>query len=484
MRKLHWIKLLLPLLTAAILAAQPGATVIVGAMVADGTGKALIAQNVRVLRDRIDRVGLFSPTSEDLVIHAEGLVLAPGFIDTHNHSGAGLETEPGAESQVSQGITTMLLGQDGTSALPIGKAVAVNVLRLAGHASIRRKVMGNDYRRPASPAEISKMCDFLDAEMRSGAVGLSSGLEYDVGSYSKTQELVEMAKVASRHGGIYVSHLRDEGDGVFDAVREAISIGELAKIPVHISHIKMGTVAVWNRAAEVIQLVEDARRRGLDVTADCYPYDAWSSTIKVLVADKKHENRESVKKGLADVGGAQNVTVTTCVAHRDYEFRTLSEIARTRGTTPIDVFMQIVSDGGASVVVKSMVDADIKAFYRQRWVMVGSDGGIGMRHPRGAGTYPRVLGLYVRELSWLTLPEAIRKMTSLPADRLKLADRGRIEAGKKADLVLFDPAMVSDRATFQKPLAISVGIRKVMVNGKLVWDAGNVTGALPGAELR
>ena len=186
------------------------------------------------------------------------------------------------------------------------------------------------------------------------------------------------------------------------------------------------------------------------------------------------------------VNQSQNVspTVTTCAAHHDYEFRTLAEVARTKGTTPVDVFTQIVNDGGAGVVVKSMVDADIKAFYRQPWVMVGSDGGIGMRHPRGAGTYPRVLGLYVRERSWLTLPEAIRKMTSMPADRLKLTGRGRIEAGKRADLVLFDPAAVSDRATFQKPHALSVGIRKVMVNGTLVWDAGKVTGALPGEALR
>ena len=437
-----------------------------------------------MVQDYIDRVGVFPPSAGDAVIHAEGLIPAPGFIDTHNHSGAGLETEPGAESQVSQGITTLLPGQDGTSAPPIGKAVAVNVLRLAGHATIRQKVMGGDYRRAASAAEIAKMCDLLDTEMRGGAVGLSSGLEYEVGSYSETEELVELAKVAARHGGIYVSHIRDEGDLVFDAIRETIAIGELAKIPVQISHIKLGTAAVWNRADEVIRLVQDARKRDVDVTADCYPYDAWSSTIKVLVADKKYENRASIKKGLDDVGGAQNVTVTTCAAHRDFEFRTLAEIARTKGVSPIDVFTQIVNDGGAGVVVKAMVDADIKTFYRQPWVMVGSDGGIGMRHPRGAGTYPRVLGQYVRQLGWLTLPEAIRKMTSLPADRLKLADRGRIEAGKKADLVLFDPATVADRATFQKPLAIAVGIRKTMVNGKLVWDFGKVTGALPGAVPR
>jgi len=485
-------RIILAFMAIAVVSAQTGPTVFVGAMVADGTGKALVAQNVRVVGDRIDRIGRFAPSVGDEVIHAEEFVLAPGFIDTHNHSGSALDTEPGAESQVSQGITTLLVGQDGGSTFPAGdwvhmrrrRPAAVNVMTLAGHATIRQNVMGTDYRRAASAAEITKMCGLLEVEMRSGAAGLSSGLEYEVGSYSKTEELVELAKVAARNRGIYVSHIRDEGDLVFDAIREIITIGELAGIPVQVSHIKLGTVAVWNRAGELVSLIEGARRRGVDITADCYPYDAWSSTIKVLVADKKYDNRESVKKGLADVGGAQNVTVTTCVAHRDYEFRTLAEIAASKEASAVDLFMRIVTDGGAGVVVKSMVDADIKVFYRQPWVMVGSDGGIGMRHPRGAGTYPRVLGRYVRDLNWLTLPEAIRKMTSLPADRLKLADRGRIEAGKKADLVLFDPAAVADRATFQKPLAISAGIRKVMVNGKLVWDEGKVTGATPGEVLR
>jgi N-acyl-D-amino-acid deacylase len=489
MRLRIWRASLLLLVIAA--GAQTPGTVFVGASVADGSGRPLVVQNVRVVGDHIDKIGSFPPVEGDFLIDGEGLVLAPGFIDMHNHSTAGLDSDPAAESQVSQGITTVLLGQDGSSPFPVAdwlklrrsKPAAVNVITLAGHATIRQKVMGSNYQRAASPAEIARMCQLLDIELSNGAVGLSSGLEYEVGSYSKTEELIAMAKVVARHGGIYVTHMRDEGDLAFDAVREAISIGAVAGIPVQISHIKLGTASVWNRASELIRIVEQGRQRGVDITADWYPYDAWSSTIKVLVPDKQYESRISVRKGIENVGGAQNVTITNCPAHRDYEFRTLAEIAAEKNKTPVEVFQQIVNDGGANVVVKAMIESDMQTFFRQPWVMVGSDGGIGMRHPRGAGTYPRILGEYVRERNWLSLQEAIRKMTSFPADRLRLTDRGRIAVGKKADLVLLDPAKVADRATFQKPHTLSTGIRKVMVNGVFVWDEGKPTGALGGLAL-
>jgi len=269
-----------------------------------------------------------------------------------------------------------------------------------------------------------------------------------------------------------MSHIRDEADKSFEALREAIAIGEQARIPVQISHIKLGTVGVWHRAADAVALIESARKRGVDVTADCYPYNAWSSTITVLVPDKRYDHPPSVEKALADVGGAQNVLIVRHAAHPDYEFKTLDAVARSRGVTPVEQFIQIVKDGGAGVVCTSMVDDDIRAFYRQPWVMVGSDGGIGVRHPRGAGTFPRVLGRYVRDLHWITLPEAIRKMTSMPADRLQLRDRGRIAAGAIADLVLLNPSAVVDRSTFSDPTALPIGIEKVFVAGELVWDHG------------
>ena len=289
--------------------------------------------------------------------------------------------------------------------------------------------------------------------------------------------------MAARFGGFYMTHIRDEADRSFEALREAIAIGEQARVSVQISHIKLGTVGVWGKSAEAVRLIEEARRRGVDITADCYPYDAWHSTITVLVPNKRYEDPASAERALADVGGAANITITECAAHKDYEFRTLEEIAKSKGVSPVELFIQIVKDGGASVIGKSMIDSDIRTFYRQQWVMVASDGGVGMRHPRAAGTFPKVLGRYVRVEHWLSLPEAIRKMTSLPAARLRLADRGSIRSGMKADLVLFNPTTVIDRSTFSDPQKLSEGIEKVFVNGELVWDAGKAIGARPGSVL-
>jgi N-acyl-D-amino-acid deacylase len=471
--------------------AQPGAWIIVGAQIADGTGSPLRAANVRIVGDRIDRVDNAPPARGDSIVNAKGLVLAPGFIDIHNHSSSELTGDPAAESQVSQGITTLVLGPDGSSPWPIGEYLAerrrarasVNVAVMVGHATVRRLVMGDDFRRAARPDEVARMAELVAQGMREGAVGLSSGLEYEVGSYSETSEVVELAKAAARYGGIYMSHIRDEADKSFEALREAIQIGEQAHIPVQISHIKLGTVSVWRRAAEATALIDDARRRGVDITADCYPYDAWSSTITVLVPDKRYDYAPSVEKALADVGGAANVTIVSDAAHPEYEGKTLEAIARAQSTTAVAVFIQIVKDGGAGVICKSMVDDDIRAFYRAPWSMVASDGGIAARHPRGAGTFPRVLGRFVRERQWLTLPEAIRKMTSAPAARLKLAGRGRVEPGAIADLVLFNPKTVIDRSTFASPLTLSSGVERVFVGGELVWEAGRAQAARPGAVL-
>lgn len=454
---------------------------IVGGDVADGTGAPLRRANVRVVNDRIFDVGPdVKPAAGDAVVDAKGLVVAPGFIDIHNHSSGELAAEPSAASQVAQGITTVVLGPDGSSPWPIGEYLAeqrknpaaVNVAVMVGHATVRRLVMRDDYKRPARDEEVARMALLVEQGMREGAVGLSSGLEYEVGGYADTRELVELAKIAARFRGIYMSHIRDEADKSFDALREAIAIGEQAHIPVQISHIKLGTVNVWRKAADAVKLIEDARTRGVDVTADCYPYNAWSSTITVLVPDKRYDYPPSVERALTDVGGAQNVLIVRHAAHPDYEFKTLEAVARDRGVTPVEQFIQIVKDGGAGVVCTSMVDDDIQMFYRQPWVMVGSDGGIGVRHPRGAGTFPKVLGRYVRERQWLSLPAAIQKMTSLPAKRLHLEDRGTISGKMVADLVLFDPNTVIDRSTFSDPAALPSGVDKVFVAGELVWDSG------------
>lgn len=478
--------------TFPIALSQTKSRVIVGASVIDGTGRRPFRANVRIEGDRITRVGLFTPRPGEEIINARGLVLAPGFIDIHNHSEQGLDSDTAATTQVSQGITTLAVGPDGGSPWPVGdylsrreqKRASVNVLAFLGHATVRHQVLGEDYNRRAKEKEIQSMRELVERGMREGAFGLSTGLEYDMGRASSTEEVIELARIAARYGGIYMTHMRDEEEGMFTAVAEAIRIGREAGLPVQISHIKMGNRNVWGKSREVIQVINRAKRSGLDITADCYPYTAWASTISILVPSRRHDDPAAVATALSNVGGADKVLITNCKAHPDYEGKTLEEIARDNGSTPVAVYQQIIKDGGAAVVCSSMSEADVEAFYRQPWVMVSSDGGIGSRHPRGAGTFPRVLGRFVRENRWLALTEAVRKMTSMPAIRLGLADRGVIRAGMKADLVLFDPKKVIDRSTFKEPQLLSEGINQVFVNGETVWAEGRTTDARPGVVIR
>jgi N-acyl-D-amino-acid deacylase len=470
--------------------------VIVNAQVSDGTGAPLRRANVRISGDRIAAIGDFKPNKDEQTIDAKGLVLSPGFIDIHNHSTEGLDSDPLAETQIAQGITTVILGPDGDSPWPIApwldtrrkNPASLNLAVLVGHATVREAVLGKDFRRASTAAEIGKMTQLVDQAMREGAIGLSSGLEYDMGSYSTTDEVVALAAASAKLHGFYMTHIRDEADLSFQALDEEIAIGERAHIPVEHSHIKLGTVSVWGKAPQYIQIIEAARRRGLDFLADCYPYDAWHSNIKVLVPDKQYENAKSVAKALSDVGGPAHVTIVEFSPNTSYETHTIEELASQRGVSPVEMFIRIIREGDAAnteaeIIGQSMVERDIRAFYEQPWVMVASDGGIGSRHPRGAGTFPRVLGLYVREKKWLSLPEAVRKMTALPAQRLGWKDRGVLREGAFADLVLFNPATVIDRSTFQKPFELPSGIEKVFVNGSLVWASGKATGARPGRVL-
>lgn len=465
--------------------------VIKNASIIDGTGRAAFRGDVRVKGDKIVKIGNLKAKKGETVLDANGRVLAPGFIDIHNHSESGLVREGAAANQVSQGITTVLVGPDGGSPFPLSEyfaklqsKIAPNVGAFIGHASLREQVMNKDFRRQTTTEELAKMLVLMDQSMRDGAFGLSSGLEYDTGFSASTEELIALARVAAKYDGIYMTHMRDEEEGLLDAIREAIRIGKEAKLPVQISHIKAGNRNVWGKSVDAIALVETERRNGLDITADVYPYTAWASTITVLVPSRKHEDRAEIEKGLQNVGGADKVLVTSCAAHRDYEGKTLEEIAKSQNTSPIDVYIQIVKDGGAGVVCNSMNESDVKNFYLQSWSMVSSDGGIGSRHPRGTGTFTRVLGKFVRENKWFSLEEAVRKMSAFPANRLGLKNRGAVKKGMKADLVLFDKEKVIDRATFAAPQTFSEGIEIVWVNGQKVWENGATTGNLPGEILR
>jgi N-acyl-D-amino-acid deacylase len=469
---------------------------IINAQLADGTGNPLKPGALRIRGNRIVAIGKLSPSPGDQVVDAHGLVLSPGFIDVHNHSLEGLDADPLAESQIAQGITTAVQGPDGDSPWPIADWIAarrknpaaLNLAVFAGHATIREQVMGKDFRRVAAPAEIEKMARLTWQAMNEGAIGLSSGLEYDVASYSNTAELVAMARSAAEHGGIYSTHIRDEADKAFDALVEEIEIAEQASIPVDHSHIKLGTVGVQGKSAEYIRVIEEARNRGVDFLADCYPYDAWNSNIKVIVPDKLYENPKSVEKAIADLGGPDQLTITEFKPNPSYAGHSLAELAKSNRLSPVAMYIRIIREGDAAnteagVIGHTMIEKDIKAFYQQPWVMVASDGGIGSGHPRGAGTFPRVLGRFVREKHWFALTEAIRKMTSLPAQRLGWKDRGVLREGAFADLVLFDPATVLDRSTFEKPQELPIGIEKVFVNGVLVWSDARSTGATPGQVL-
>ncbi|MBP7474045.1 MAG: D-aminoacylase [Pyrinomonadaceae bacterium] len=483
--------LALILLTSVLAPAQARSILFQNASVIDGTGKPAFRGDVRIKDGKIAKIGKVKASKDDELIDASGLVLAPGFIDIHNHSETGLLREGTAGNQVSQGITTLLVGPDGGSPWPLAEyfgkldgKIAVNVGAFIGHAEVRSQILKEDYKRVATPEEIAAMAKLVEQAMNEGAFGLSSGLEYDVGFMATIEEMIELAKVAAKYKGIYMSHIRDEEEGFRAAMEEAIRIGKDAKLPVQISHIKMGNRNVWGKSAEAIALIEAAKKAGQDVTADAYPYTAWASTITVLVPSRKHEDRGEVEKGLANVGGPDKVLITSHAANRSYEMKNMAEIAASKNISPVDLYIEIVKNGGAGVVCNSMSEDDVKAFYQRPWIMVSSDGGIGSRHPRGTGTFTRVLGKFVRENKWLRLEEAIRKMTAMPAARLGIKDRGLIKKGMSADLVLFDAAKVIDRATFAEPQNVSTGIRATFVNGRRVWNGQSITGETPGMVLR
>ena len=480
-----------------VFAQLPGTTtgiLIRNAQLIDGTGAPARRADVRVAGDTVDAVGdRLQPRAGERVIDAAGQVLAPGFIDMHSHADRGLDEMPDASTQVRQGITTAVVGQDGSSDLPVASFYAriarlhpaINYATSVGHGSVRTRVMGDDFKRAATADEIERMKALVDEGMRDGAIGLSSGLEYDPGFYSKTDELVALGSVVAKYGGIYSSHVRNENEGAFDSWREAIEIGRRNRIPVEISHIKLGVKPVWGRAAEGLRILDDARRSGVRVMADWYPYTYWQSSMYVLIETRDFANRAAWEKGLGDIGGAENVLITNYRPDPSLDGKTLDRIAAARGKDAVTTAIEMMQEAGPNtgVIATSMSEDDLATFVKSPTVLICSDGSLSGRHPRGYNTFPRVLARYVRDLHLLTLPEAVAKMTGRSAAQLGFADRGVVAPGRKADLVVFDAAAIQDHGTPADASAAPTGISYVIVNGEVVLDKGEMTTARPGRGL-
>jgi N-acyl-D-amino-acid deacylase len=494
--------------------------VITNARVVDGSGNPWFRADVAVSGGRIARVGRIAPSEGRRVIDARGQVLAPGFIDVHTHV-ENIYNLPDAENFVRMGVTTLVTGNCGGSAVDVGRflgriqetPLAVNLATLVGHNSVRREVFG-EQNRPPTPEELEKMKALVEQAMRDGAVGLSTGLIYVPGVYSKTDEVLELARVASRHGGVYATHMRNEGLRVSDAIRESIEIGEKAGLPVEISHFKISAKKLWGRSEETLGLVREARRRGLQVTVDQYAYTASSTSLDSRLPEWVLEGgREEGKKRLADPvqrgraakemeesikrGGFKDLSYAVVASFQpkpEYNGKSIAEITRlARGKkdlrSQVAQVLEMYEAGGAAMVYHSMGEEDVRRIMRESFTMVASDSGVrrfgeGVPHPRGYGNNARVLGTYVRELKLITLEDAVRKMTSLPAQTFGLRDRGLVREGMAADLVIFDDATVSDPSTFEKPHQYAAGFSYVVVNGAPVIEDGRATGVRPGRALR
>jgi N-acyl-D-amino-acid deacylase len=472
------------------------------ATVIDGTGSEGSIADVRIRDGRIESVGSLSASDRERVIDATGLVLAPGFIDTHSHHDGGLPQARDALAALSQGITTIVVGQDGSSQFPLGEffsgleaaPATVNVASYVGHSVVRTSVMGDDYRRAATASEIDKMRAVLRRELRAGALGLSTGLEYDVGLDATTDEVIALAREAAAVGGRYVSHLRSEDRHLEEAIEELIQIGQEAEIPVQISHMKLAMKSLWGRSGEILERLDRAREAGVDVTADVYPYEFWQSTMTVLFPDRDFDDRNTVQFVLDELAPPEGMFIAQYDPDPSYVGMSLDQVAESRAEDPATTYMALIAEsqalaeetgqGTESIIARSMHPEDIATLLAWPHTNVSSDGGLSGRHPRGFGAFTRVLRVHVREEGHLGLPEAIRKMTSAAADHVGIQGRGIIRPGAYADLVLFDPETVADRATPDAPNEPSAGIDRVLVNGVVVYEDGAVTPARPGRVIR
>jgi N-acyl-D-amino-acid deacylase len=470
---------------------------IANATLVDGTGAPARPAAVRVRGDRVLQLGDLRPLAGERVIDASGLVLAPGFIDTHSHHDRGLDEQPEALAAVSQGITTIVVGQDGASHQPLAEwlvarertPAAVNLASFAGHNTLRRRILGDDARRPATAEELSRMRALLREDLAAGALGLSTGLEYDPGISATTEEIVALAREAAAVGGRYVSHIRSEDRSLWDAVEEAIRIAREGGLPVQISHLKLAMRGLWGETDRLLRRLDEARAAHVEVTADVYPYDFWQSTMTVLFPERDFTNRESAAFALEELVHPEGLVIARYDPRPDYAGKTIAQVAALRGSDPVTTLMDLIAEsratgGGESIIATSMREEDIARLLAWPHTNVCSDGELDGRHPRGFGSFPRVLGRYVRELGILTPEQAVHKMTGLAAEHVGFSDRGVIRPGAYADLVLLDLRRVADRATLTEPHGVAEGIERVWVNGIEVYSGGAATGARPGRVLR
>lgn len=486
----------------------------------DGSGNNWYYSDVAIKEGKIVSIGRNINQPAKKIIDAKGLIIAPGFIDVHTHLEGDEDKDPEAKSFIYDGVTTCVTGNCGSSHVDIGKYLhwvdslktSINIATLVGHNDVREAVMGKA-NRDATPQELEQMKLLVEKAMKDGAVGLSTGLIYTPGVYSKTPEITELAKVAAKFNGLYATHMRDEGDSIEGAVNEALTIGREAKIPVEISHYKISGQQNWGKSKITVPLIDAARKEGLEVTIDQYPYTASSTTIGQLIPDEVlADGQDSVKARLQNpltkkyvvnymlerlkkrkLKHFAYVVVAYHSADTTYNGKSVEEINLMKGRKhkakyEAETVIDIMINGGASAVFHGMSEDDIKRIMKYPFNMFASDAtirvlGRGMPHPRGYGTNARVLSKYVREEKVISLEEAIRRMTSLPALKFQLKDRGLIKEGMTADIVIFDETQVKDLSTFDKPHAYSTGFHYVIVNGVFTVDNEKHTGARAGKAL-
>jgi len=513
--------------------------IIRGADVLDGSGTPAFRADIGIDGDRIAAIGDLSAAVAGETIDGTGRVVTPGFIDIHSHSDYTLPINPRAESKIRQGVTTEVVGMCGGSAAPLDdvsrarmvasnpdlpwdewttfgeylgflrrQGTSVNVIPFVGHGTVRGLAMGLGERAPTA-SELSEMKRLVAQAMDEGAWGMSTGLIYPPSVYGDTEELVELARVPAARGGFYFSHIRGEGATLLDAVAEAIEIGERAGLPVQIAHFKASGVDNWGLLPQALSLLDVARERGVDVMADRYPYIASSTGLGASLPHWAHDGgrdalldrlREAKTRArILDDPGTQSthwdkIVIASVPDRSEWEGQSVAEIAAQRGTDPTVTALDLLleAEGRVSVIRFGMSEENLCTVLRHPAVMIGSDGsarapygvlGQGKAHPRNYGTFPRVLGRYAREQGVLSLAEAVHKMTGKTAGRLRLADRGLLRAGYKADLVLLDPETVGDAGTYSDPYQYAMGIEAVVVNGQVVIQRGEHTGALPGRVL-